>query len=163
MTDVAHFGFADDVAFAGTWWSNRRGDGAGQQLLPHGHARSLEVRFCFSKRDETMAEADRRLGETANVTLTVLGARAGCRVRCFVLSARCVPSGGLANTARLLRSHRSSGAFALASVCGHEALQLLEPVLDDVDLRGFRLTYGFDHQETLTVEGNVVSRSTDSR
>jgi len=53
--------------------------------------------------------------------------------------------------------------FAPASVRGHEAIQLLEPVLDVADLRGFRLTYGFDHQETLTVEGNVVSRSADSR
>ena len=53
--------------------------------------------------------------------------------------------------------------LARASVCAHQALQLVEPVLDDVDLRRFRLTYRFDHQETLTVEGNVVSRSADSR
>ena len=39
-----------------------------------------------------------------------------------------------------------------ASVCGREALQLLEPVLDDVDRAWLPPAYGFDHQETLTVK-----------
>jgi aminotransferase len=62
MTDVAHFGFANDVEFArylvkdvgvatvpGSSFYDNPADGA------------TKIRFCYSKRDETMLEADRRL------------------------------------------------------------------------------------------------------
>ncbi len=62
MTDVAHFGFANDVEFArylvkdvgvatvpGSSFYDDPADGA------------TKIRFCYSKRDETMLEADRRL------------------------------------------------------------------------------------------------------
>ncbi len=40
-------------------------------------------------------------------------------------------------------------------VCGDEALQLLEPVEDDVDLACFLLIL-LDHQKSLSVRGNIV-------
>ncbi len=68
MTDVAHFGFANDVEFArylvkdvgvatvpGSSFYDNPADGA------------TKIRFCYSKRDETMLEADRRLGKLGQV------------------------------------------------------------------------------------------------
>ena len=44
---------------------HRRRGGAGQQLLSRPASGCTKVRFCFAKRDETMAEADRRLARLA--------------------------------------------------------------------------------------------------
>ena len=64
MTDIAHFGFPDDVAFARhlveTIGVARCPAAASTATRPRGRTK---VRFCFSKRDETMAEADRRLAK----------------------------------------------------------------------------------------------------
>ena len=47
---------------------------------------------------------------------------------------------------------------------GHEALQLLEPVLNDDELRGWERFSGrpcvFDHQEAPAIEGHVVLGTT---
>ena len=62
MTDVGHFGFADDVAFARQLVTD-----VGVAVVPGSsfyHDPTLgqtKVRFCFCKRDETLREADRRL------------------------------------------------------------------------------------------------------
>ena len=62
MTDIAHFGLGDDVAFA-----RYLVESVGVASVPGSSfyrdpARGrTKVRFCFSKRDETMAEADCRL------------------------------------------------------------------------------------------------------
>ena len=61
---------------------------------------------------------------------------------------------------------RESGAEAEASALrrrrcadGDQAPQLLEPVDDDTDLRGWRLGFArCDHQKTPTVERDVVAR-----
>jgi aspartate/methionine/tyrosine aminotransferase len=64
MTDIAHFGFQDDVAFA-----KHLVESVGVASVPgssfyrSGSRGTTKVRFCFSKRDETMAEADRRLAK----------------------------------------------------------------------------------------------------
>jgi aspartate/methionine/tyrosine aminotransferase len=68
MTDVAHFGFANDVEFArylvkdvgvatvpGSSFYDNPSDGA------------TKIRFCYSKKDETMLEADRRLAKLSRV------------------------------------------------------------------------------------------------
>jgi aspartate/methionine/tyrosine aminotransferase len=68
MTEVAHFGFANDVEFArylvkdvgvatvpGSSFYDDPADGA------------TKIRFCYSKRDETMLEADRRLAKLGQV------------------------------------------------------------------------------------------------
>ncbi|HET6315862.1 MAG TPA: aminotransferase class I/II-fold pyridoxal phosphate-dependent enzyme, partial [Chloroflexota bacterium] len=62
MTDIGHFGFQDDVAFA-----KHLVESVGVASVPGssfyrtGSRGRTKVRFCFSKRDETMREADRRL------------------------------------------------------------------------------------------------------
>jgi aminotransferase len=66
MTDIAGFGADDDVAFARELVSRARvaavpGSSFYRDPLPG----RTKLRFCFSKRDETMAEADRRLAEWA--------------------------------------------------------------------------------------------------
>ena len=64
MTDVGHFGFADDVAFARHLVTD-----VGVAVVPGSsfyHDPTLgqtKVRFCFCKRDETLREADRRLAK----------------------------------------------------------------------------------------------------
>ena len=69
MTDVAHFGAADDVAFA-----RQLVTAVGVAAVPgssfyHDSARGrTKVRFCFCKRDETLREADRRLVKLATTT-----------------------------------------------------------------------------------------------
>ncbi len=63
MTDITAFGFPDDVAFATHLVTN-----VGVAVVPgssfyHDPADGrTQVRFCFCKKDETLAEADRRLG-----------------------------------------------------------------------------------------------------
>jgi aminotransferase len=63
MTDIAGFGFPDDVAFATHLVTE-----VGVAVVPgssfyHEPAQGrTKVRFCFCKKDETLAEADRRLG-----------------------------------------------------------------------------------------------------
>ena len=62
MTDIANFGFHDDVAFARHLVSDI-GVAAvpGSSFYRDPSAGRTKVRFCFAKRDETMQEADRRL------------------------------------------------------------------------------------------------------
>jgi aminotransferase len=66
MTDVAHFGFPDDVAFA-RYLVETVGVASvpGSSFYRDPVRGRTKVRFCFSKRDETMAEADRRLQKLA--------------------------------------------------------------------------------------------------
>jgi aminotransferase len=72
MTDVSAFGFADDVMFARYLVKD-----VGVAIVPGSsfyHDAKLgrtKVRFCFSKKDETMLEADRRLAKLR----TPVGAR----------------------------------------------------------------------------------------
>lgn len=67
MTDIAHFGAANDVAFARQLVTD-----VGVATVPGSsfyHEPSLgstKVRFCFCKQDETLLEADRRLAKIAN-------------------------------------------------------------------------------------------------
>ena len=62
MTDIARFGFSDDVTFARHLVSEI-GVAAvpGSSFYRDAAAGASKLRFCFAKRDETMAEADRRL------------------------------------------------------------------------------------------------------
>jgi len=62
MTDIAGFGFADDVAFA-RYLVKDVGVAAvpGSSFYRHAELGRTKLRFCFCKRDETLAEADRRL------------------------------------------------------------------------------------------------------
>jgi len=62
MTDISGFGFADDVAFA-RYLVSEIGVAAvpGSSFYRDPSAGRTKLRFCFAKRDETMAEADRRL------------------------------------------------------------------------------------------------------
>jgi aspartate/methionine/tyrosine aminotransferase len=62
MTDIARFGFADDVAFARHLVSEV-GVAAvpGSSFYRDPSDGRTKLRFCFAKRDETMREADRRL------------------------------------------------------------------------------------------------------
>ena len=66
MTDVASFGFPDDVAFTRHLVAD-----IGVAAVPASSfyrdpsAGRTQVRFCFAKRDQTLAEADRRLARLA--------------------------------------------------------------------------------------------------
>jgi aminotransferase len=62
MTDVAQFGFPDDVAFA-KYLIEEVGVATvpGSSFYRQSDRGRTKVRFCFSKRDETMMEADKRL------------------------------------------------------------------------------------------------------
>ena len=62
MTDIARFGFPDDVAFA-RYLVSEIGVAAvpGSSFYSDPASARTKLRFCFAKRDETMAEADRRL------------------------------------------------------------------------------------------------------
>jgi aspartate/methionine/tyrosine aminotransferase len=64
MTDIAAFGAADDVSFARELVI-KAGVAAvpGSSFYRDTALGRRKLRFCFSKRDETMAEADRRLAE----------------------------------------------------------------------------------------------------
>jgi aminotransferase len=62
MTDISAFGFADDVAFA-RYLVKDVGVAAvpGSSFYQDGAKGRTKLRFCFCKRDDTLAEADRRL------------------------------------------------------------------------------------------------------
>jgi aminotransferase len=64
MTDISAFGAPDDVTFARELVT-RAGVAAvpGSSFYRDASRGRTKLRFCFSKRDETMAEADRRLGQ----------------------------------------------------------------------------------------------------
>jgi aminotransferase len=66
MTDIAAFGFANDVEFA-RYLVKEIGVAAvpGSSFYRHPEAGRTKLRFCFCKRDETLAEADRRLAKLA--------------------------------------------------------------------------------------------------
>src|SRR3954466_4952574 len=72
MTDIATFGFADDVEFA-RYLVKDVGVAAvpGSSFYKTRGAGRTKLRFCFCKKDETLAEADRRLQKLvpAGVTL----------------------------------------------------------------------------------------------
>jgi aminotransferase len=62
MTDISGFGFADDVAFA-RYLVKDVGVAAvpGSSFYQAAAKGRTKLRFCFCKRDETLAEADKRL------------------------------------------------------------------------------------------------------
>ena len=62
MTDIGHFGFADDVEFA-RYLVKDGGVAAvpGSSFYRNAAAGRTKLRFCYCKRDETLQEADRRL------------------------------------------------------------------------------------------------------
>jgi aminotransferase len=62
MTDISAFGFADDVAFA-RYLVKDVGVAAvpGSSFYQDAAKGRTKLRFCFCKRNETLAEADRRL------------------------------------------------------------------------------------------------------
>jgi len=62
MTDISSFGFDDDVAFA-RHLVEHVGVAAvpGSSFYRDAARGRTKVRFCFSKRDETMQQADRRM------------------------------------------------------------------------------------------------------
>jgi aspartate/methionine/tyrosine aminotransferase len=64
MTDIRGFGFPDDVAFA-RYLVREVGVAAvpGSSFYRDSAAGRTKLRFCFCKRDETLAEADRRLAK----------------------------------------------------------------------------------------------------
>ncbi len=68
MTDISAFGFPDDVAFT-RHLVEEIGVAAvpGSSFYSHASLGRERVRFCFCKRDETLAEADRRLARLAGV------------------------------------------------------------------------------------------------
>jgi aminotransferase len=72
MTDISAFGFADDVEFA-RYLVKDVGVAAvpGSSFYKSSTAGRTKLRFCFCKRDETLAEADRRMEKLvpAGVTL----------------------------------------------------------------------------------------------
>ena len=62
MTDIAGFGYTDDVAFA-HYLVKEVGVAAvpGSSFYSHAELGRTKLRFCFCKRDDTLVEADRRL------------------------------------------------------------------------------------------------------
>ncbi|MGC4081573.1 MAG: aminotransferase class I/II-fold pyridoxal phosphate-dependent enzyme [Vicinamibacterales bacterium] len=66
MTDIAHFGFDDDVEFA-RYLVKEIGVAAvpGSSFYRNAELGRTKLRFCFCKKDETLAEADRRLEKLA--------------------------------------------------------------------------------------------------
>ena len=68
MTDISAFGFRDDVAFA-RYLVKDVGVAAvpGSSFYRNAAAGRTKLRFCFCKRDETLAEADRRLEALVNL------------------------------------------------------------------------------------------------
>ncbi len=66
MTDIAGFGFSDDVAFA-RYLVSEVGVAAvpGSSFYSDASKGRTKLRFCFCKRDETLIEADRRLARLA--------------------------------------------------------------------------------------------------
>jgi len=68
MTDIADFGFPDDVEFA-RYLVKEIGVAAvpGSSFYRDAAMGRTKLRFCYCKRDETLAEADRRLAKLASV------------------------------------------------------------------------------------------------
>ncbi len=66
MTDIAAFGFSDDVEFA-RYLVKDIGVAAvpGSSFYKNAASGRTKLRFCFCKRDETLQEADRRLAKLA--------------------------------------------------------------------------------------------------
>ncbi len=66
MTDIAGFGFRDDVEFA-RYLVKDVGVAAvpGSSFYKHAEKGRTKLRFCFCKKDETLAEAERRLAKVA--------------------------------------------------------------------------------------------------
>jgi aspartate/methionine/tyrosine aminotransferase len=66
MTDIAGFGFRDDVEFA-QYLVKDVGVAAvpGSSFYKHAEKGRTKLRFCFCKKDETLAEAERRLAKVA--------------------------------------------------------------------------------------------------
>ena len=71
MTDISGFGFPDDVAFA-RYLVKEVGVAAvpGSSFYRDPEAGRTKLRFCFCKRDETLAEADRRLESSSRSACT---------------------------------------------------------------------------------------------
>jgi aspartate/methionine/tyrosine aminotransferase len=70
MTDIAVFGFADDVEFA-RYLVKDVGVAAvpGSSFYKNAAIGRTKLRFCFCKRDETLQEADRRMAKLAAATV----------------------------------------------------------------------------------------------
>jgi aspartate/methionine/tyrosine aminotransferase len=68
MTDIAGFGFGDDVEFA-RYLVTEVGVAAvpGSSFYRNAELGRTKLRFCFCKRDETLAEADRRMEKLSGV------------------------------------------------------------------------------------------------
>ena len=66
MTDIAHFGFDSDIEFA-TYLVKDVGVAVvpGSSFFNDRSAGRTKVRFVYSKKDETLLEADRRLARIA--------------------------------------------------------------------------------------------------
>ena len=69
MTDIAHFGADDDIAFARQLVTDV-GVAAvpGSSFYHDPKLGNTKVRFCFCKRDETLSKADRRLAQLKHTT-----------------------------------------------------------------------------------------------
>ncbi len=69
MTDIAAFGFSDDVAFARYLVKEVRVAAVpGSSFYRNPAAGRTKLRFCFCKKDETLHEADRRLATLTAVS-----------------------------------------------------------------------------------------------
>ena len=66
MTDIAGFGFRDDVEFA-RYLVKDVGVAAvpGSSFYKNADKGRTKLRFCFCKKDDTIAEAERRLSKVA--------------------------------------------------------------------------------------------------
>ena len=73
MTDIAHFGAADDVTFARQLVTDVGVASVPGSSFYHDPALGrTKVRFCFCKRDETLREADRRLAKMAETKFALV-------------------------------------------------------------------------------------------
>jgi len=72
MTDISSFGFRDDVEFA-RYLVKDVGVGAvpGSSFYKSSNEGRTKIRFCFCKKDETLAEADRRMEKLVAVGMHV--------------------------------------------------------------------------------------------